>query len=474
MVYAWHESLRMNATLRVWGITTLLTVIPLSVSQGAVQVRNERLESETATGAFAFRQVPAPVKLDAAEKAVFTLVDGQRDINGGELTKLNDGRLPQQEDQPAENFFFRAGSAGGRVVADLGEIIALRQINTYSWHPGSRGPQVYRLYASDGLAPGFKADPKRGTDPEACGWKLLASVDTRPKDGESGGQHGVSIVDSEGSLGRLRYLVFDIARTSGDDPFGQTFFGEIDVIGMDSVAVPIQSEAPLPITRSFAADGGRYHFTLDTTAAPDLTEWADQKLRPVVQEWYPKIVALLPSDGFTARTNVTIRFRNDMGGTPASAGGRFVNCNAGWFRRELQREALGSVVHELVHIVQSYGSGRRGGPNGTRMPGWLVEGIPDYIRWFLYEPQTKGAEITARNLDRARHDASYRISANFLDWVTTNHDPKLVQKLNAAGRGGAYREQLWQDATGQTLESLATEWRRFHEQRLRPANELSN
>lgn len=457
----------MSKALRIWGFTALLTAVSSVVSQGAVQVLSERIESEVATGAFAFRQVPAPVRLDAAEKAIFTLVDGQRDINGGELTKLNDGRLPQQEDQPAENFFFRAGSAGGRLVADLGDIVALRQINTYSWHPGSRGPQVYRLYASDGQAPGFQAQPQRGTDPETCGWKLLTAVDTRPKDGEAGGQHGVSIRESEGSLGRLRYLLFDVARTSGDDPFGQTFFGEIDLIGMDSVAVLIQSEAPPPITRSFVADGGRYHFTLDTTVAPDLTEWADQKLRPVVQDWYPKIVALLPSDGFTARTNVTIRFRNDMGGTPASAGGRFVNCNAGWFRRELQREALGSVVHELVHIVQSYGGGRRGGPNGTRMPGWLVEGIPDYIRWFLYEPQTKGAEITARNLDRARHDASYRISANFLDWVTTNHDPKLVHKLNAAGRAGAYREELWKDATGKTVEELGTEWRRFHEQRLR-------
>lgn len=457
----------MSAPLRVGGITTLLTAVSTLVSQGAVQVLSERIESEAATGAFAFRQVPVPVRLDAAEKATFTLVDGQRDINGGELTKLTDGRLPQQEDQPAENFFFRAGSAGGRLVADLGDIVALRQINTYSWHPGSRGPQVYRLYASDGQAPGFQTQPQRGTDPETCGWKLLTAVDTRPKNGEAGGQHGVSIRESEGSLGRFRYLLFDVARTSGDDPFGQTFFGEIDVIGMDSVAVPIQSEAPPPITRSFVADGGRYHFTLDTTVAPDLTEWADLKLRPVVQEWYPKIVALLPSDGFTARTNVTIRFRNDMGGTPASAGGRFVNCNAGWFRRELQREALGSVVHELVHIVQSYGGGRRNGPNGTRMPGWLVEGIPDYIRWFLYEPQTKGAEITARNLDRARHDASYRISANFLDWVATHHDPKLVLKLNAAGRAGAYREELWKDATGRTVEELGAEWRRFHEQRLR-------
>jgi hypothetical protein len=94
----------------------------------------------------------------------------------------------------------------------------------------------------------------------------------------------------------------------------------------------------------------------------------------------------------------------------------------GWFRGVLERVARGWVVHEMVHIVQSYGRARRTNPDATRTPGWLVEGIPDYIRWFLYEPETKGAEITERNLARAKHDASYRITGNFLNWVVENHD----------------------------------------------------
>ena len=95
-------------------------------------------------------------------------------------------------------------------------------------------------------------------------------------------------------------------------------------------------------------------------------------------------------------------------------------------------------------------------------------GTPPDREWAQSEAAKPISEITAGNLDRARYDASYRISANFLDWVTTNHDPKLVQKLNAAGRAGAYREELWKGATGKTVEELGTEWRRFHEQRLRP------
>jgi len=455
---------RMNPKIPVFAVVLLRMLH--SACLGDIQVVSERNEGETASAAFKFKNVPLPSKLDAAEKATFTLVDGQRDINGGDLMRLHDGRLPREEDQPSENFFFRPGTAGGRIQVDLGGKIAIKQINTYSWHPDVRAPQVYRLYGADGSAPEFKAEPKRDTNPESCGWRFVANVDTRLKDRAGGGQHGVSVLAPNGNIGTYRFLLFDISRTEGDDPFGNTFWSEIDVMDTDSTAVPVTTEEVKRITRSFSADGGKHYFTLDTTVAPDLTEWADQKLRPVVQEWYPRLVIMLPSEGFTARTNVTIRFRDDMGGTPASAGGGFVNCNAGWFRRELTREAIGSVVHELVHVVQSYGGGRRNDPNGTRMPGWLVEGIPDYIRWFLFEPQTKGAEITARNLARAKYDASYRITANFLNWVTTKHDSNIVQKLNGAGRAGKYREELWKEATGKTVQELGEEWKRLHEQRL--------
>jgi hypothetical protein len=132
----------------------------------------------------------------------------------------------------------------------------------------------------------------------------------------------------------------------------------------------------------------------------------------------------------------------------------------------LKREARGSVVHELVHVVQNYGRARRTNPNATRTPGWLQEGIPDYIRWFLYEPGTKGAEITDRNLARAKYDASYRVTGNFLNWVTQKHDKEIVRKLNTALREGQYSEQMWKDWTGKTVQELGEEWKKGHEARL--------
>jgi hypothetical protein len=180
----------------------------------------------------------------------------------------------------------------------------------------------------------------------------------------------------------------------------------------------------------------------------------------VVQDWYPKIVQLLPSEGYEAPTNVTIRYREDMRGTPASASGTRINCNIDWFKKNLKGEAVGSVVHEMVHVVQQYGRARRDNPDATRTPGWLVEGIPDYIRWFLYEPQTKGAEITPRNISRAKYDASYRITGNFLNWVTLKYDRDIARKLNAAARAGKYKEELWKDYTGKRSRNSAMNGKR--------------
>ena len=65
-------------------------------------------------------------------------------------------------------------------------------------------------------------------------------------------------------------------------------------------------------------------------------------------------------------------------------------------------------------------------------PGWLVEGIADYIRWFKYEPKPTGTR--PRNPDKANYTDSYRITAGFLNFVVQKHDKEVVAKLNAAMR----------------------------------------
>lgn len=433
-------------------------------SPAEMKVACERNRPEEASPEFRFREVPPPAADDDGAKAKLWIAEGRRDPNSGDLESLVDGRVPSEEDEPRENFFFAAGTEGGRVVLDLGSAIEVREVRTYSWHPNARGPQVYKLYASGGTAEGFDERPGKGVDPAARGWRLLATVDTRPKEDRGGGQHGVRISESGGALGTYRYLLFDASRTEGDDPFGNTFYSEIDVVGPRApAALAKPRERPEPI--AVEAEGGKYRIEIDASETPDLAEWAKEELAPVVRVWYPKIAELLASEGFTAPARVRIAFRAGMGGVAATSGAR-IQCAASWYRANLKGEAKGSVVHELVHVVQQYGSARRARRDAAPPPGWLVEGIADYIRWFLYEPETRGAEVSRAMLPRVRYDAGYRVSANFIRWVTETYDREIVRKLNAALREGRYRAELWKDSTGRTLEELGDEWKKSLEKRL--------
>jgi hypothetical protein len=444
------------------------------IANAEIKTVTERNPSESATVSFRFKNVPSPSKADAASKAVFTIVSGAADGNSGEIRKLHDGKLPTEQDEPGENFFFDAGTDGGRLLVDLGNAIEIKQVNTYSWHPTSRGPQVYKLYASDGSGDGFKAKPERGSDLTKAGWKLIATVDTRST-GDNGGQHGVSVSDSEGTVGKYRYLLFDIFRTETADPFGNTFFSEVDVLDKNATSLAENEPATAPFV--VQSTDGYCEITIDTSGAPELKEWAETRLAPVLAEWYPKIVAMLPSDGYEAPKKFSVNIRPGNG--VAATGGTRVTANSKWLknsRGEMHPEAIGALLHEEVHVIQQYGWGRRNNPNATRAPGWLTEGIPDYIRWFLYEPESHGADLVwmkSRRNFTPRYDGSYRISANFLNWVTGKYDKDIVKKLNAAIRSGKYSEDIWKDNTGHTVQELGEEWKKELEPQLAAARETA-
>jgi hypothetical protein len=439
------------------GALVILTALAASVRADITVVTGHNTDDD-ATAAFKFRDVPRPSK--HGTPGTFTIVDGETDGNSGGLEKLNDGRVPTEEDQPDENFFFKANTPGGRLRLDLNQLKTIQQINTYSWHPNTRGPQVYKVYGATGAAPGFNSEPKRGTDPATCGWTLIASVDTCPKEGEPGGQYGVSIRASDGAVGDYRYLLFDCSPAETDDGFGNTFYSEINVLGPgESAPAGAPSGEDHVEMKPYVAHttDGKYEITFDTSRAADLTEWATNKLAPVLLEWYPKIVAYLPSEGFEAPERFTVVVRPGRG--VADTSGTRVNVYTAWVKREMNGQAIGSVVHECVHVVQQYGYARRHNPHPAENPGYLVEGVADYYRFFKYEPQTKGAEIRKRSLATANYDRSYRVTANFLNWVSEKYDKDLVPQLNAAMREGNYSTNLWTKATGKTVQELNAEWK---------------
>jgi len=206
---------------------TALSVLALT-AHAQIRVTVDHNTGAAATKDFKFKNVPSPARDDAAAKATVTLLVGESDPAGGDVSVLTDGLLPTKADEPKSNFYFAPGSGGGRVRMDFGEAIEIKQVNSYSWHTSTGAPQVYLLYASDGAEVGFNAEPSANVDPNSCGWNLITSVDTR-KEGD-GGQYGISISVPHGILGKYRYLLFSFVATETDDDAGNTFYSEIDVI----------------------------------------------------------------------------------------------------------------------------------------------------------------------------------------------------------------------------------------------------
>jgi len=349
--------------------------------------------------------------------------------------------------------------------------------------------------------------------------------------------------------------------------------------------------SPRPGIFVIHAPDGSCEITIDTSKATNMTDWAKNKLAPVLADWYPKICALLPSPGYAPPKKFSVTIAPGDG--VAATSGTRVTGNASWFRGELDKQAVGALLHEEVHVVQQYGGGRRnftpgnfsfsditnlpslanklkaktdpvsaflynqltpaerqslakyrgpgpkayilrtnlvdalnrivggpdiydaalfkgvtlrdttislrndkpegsdlrrlnralledaypgefarrsaGGRNRGGNTGWLTEGIPDYIRWFLYEPQSKGASVEyiqrriasdakKGQVYEPKYNESYRISANFLNFVTTKYDRHIVTKLNDALRQGKYYDDIWADDTGKTVLELNQEW----------------
>jgi basic secretory peptidase family protein/F5/8 type C domain-containing protein len=184
-------------------------------------------------------------------------------------------------------------------------------------------------------------------------------------------------------------------------------------------------------------------FTVNVTDAPEMKEWADKTAR-VCERQYAMINDQLKSDGYKPPTQVTMTLKKDYRGVAATGGSRITG-SVKYFHDH--PDDIGAMVHETVHIVQHY--------RARNNPGWLVEGIADYVRFFKYEP----GKIGVINPDRARYDGAYRQTAAFLNYVNEKYDKDLVRKLNAAMRQGEYKEDLWKELTKKTAKELDEEWR---------------
>jgi hypothetical protein len=183
-------------------------------------------------------------------------------------------------------------------------------------------------------------------------------------------------------------------------------------------------------------------FIVDVREAPEMKEWADKAAR-VCERQYAMINEELQEDRFYPPTRVPMRLKV-MNGVAYTSGSQITGSVA-YFKQH--PGDVGAMVHEAAHVVQNY--------RVPDNPGWLVEGIADYIRFFKYEPGKLG-RISPQ---RARYNGSYRVSAAFLAYLTDKYDKQIVRKLNKMMRDGVYKKEVFQKLTGKTLDQLGEEWR---------------
>ena len=410
----------------------------LSVMRAEATVTTDHNDSQTATEGFFFKTVPGP-RQNAAIPATFTVLDGTKDGNSPAPDALHDGKVADDGDQPDSSFFFGNGTDGGRLLIDLGKVIPVKEVDTYSWHSDVRAPQVYKLYGSDGSGAGFVAQPHRPQDPVQAGWKLVSSVDTRQKFSMAGGQYGVSVTDPAGIVGSYRYLLFDVSRTTEATPFGNTFYSEIDVIDRDAPANAAPAR-PAKETFTYNQKGVQLTFTNDT---PSFDPKERERLVQTFFTVYPEMVDFFNKN---SSRSVKISLETKYHGVAATAG-TTIHVNPEWFRHN--PEDLDVVTHEGMHVVQQY---------RTYDPVWLVEGIADYAR-FKFGVNNPAAHWTMPDYNPSQsYRDSYRITARFLAWLDKHVKPGIVVTLDKAMRDGTYTAETWKQQTGKTVDELWTDY----------------
>ncbi|HWF00634.1 MAG TPA: basic secretory protein-like protein [Caulobacteraceae bacterium] len=158
---------------------------------------------------------------------------------------------------------------------------------------------------------------------------------------------------------------------------------------------------------------------VDTSQAPDLAAWGVE-VQARAPHWWRTINRVLAAPGFTPPAKIFIRPSPASALPPraaAQARGEVIFVNAPYLRAHPQ---YNFIAHEMVHIVQPY---------GTHSPGWVVEGIADWVRYYILFPDDQ-----ERLWDPSRGDwrRGYQQAAALLDYEERVHGAGTVRALNAA------------------------------------------
>jgi hypothetical protein len=258
-----------------------------------------------------------------------------------------------------------------------------------------------------------------------------------------------------------------IGLRAGRHPIYVAYFqGAVDAVlqvlwegpGIEKGPIPPEALTQHPKAVRFPADavsttelewpdiGRKLTVTVDTRDAPELGDLRTT-IPDVLRKHYPDMLSVLAVEGRPVPTKVGFSVRHGIDNPAFASGGRIV-LSAEWFTSH--PDDLGCFVHEMVHLIQRY-------PGSRGTPGWLVEGIADYVRykvgadtrWHIPKSYREGSSYTN----------GYGVTAAFLVYIERTHDPDLVKKLNRALAEGTYKGDLFRDYTGKTVDELWADYK---------------
>ncbi len=180
----------------------------------------------------------------------------------------------------------------------------------------------------------------------------------------------------------------------------------------------------------------RVNVDLDYSEAPDLREVA-LKMKQTIEEWYPRTCRLLWSPALREVGTIKLFIDGKNEGV-AGAGGNHITAHASHYRRH--PNDMGSMVHEMAHIIQHY----------SKCAGWMTEGIADYPRRWFYENEKP--EKPSGQFEGSSH-------TYLLKWIDERW-PNTIYKLNHACREGTFDDGLLQRLTGKNEKQLWKEMQR--------------
>lgn len=165
-----------------------------------------------------------------------------------------------------------------------------------------------------------------------------------------------------------------------------------------------------------------------------------QRLTDVFFKVYPREAKL-----YNKNTTDTVIFIIDPGYEGvAAASGRIVRFSPVWFKKN--PGDVDVVTHEVMHLVQSY-------PGGAG-PGWITEGIADYVRYTLGVDNEGANWSMPEYSSKHSYKDAYRITARFFYWIEKNGNKGLVKKLDNAMRTKTYTPDFWKENTGKSVDEL--------------------